>query len=418
MTTTRRATMAAIGALGAGAALTGSALAVGEHEDDERAQEETDDEVPDAVAAVRIAHFSPDAPAIDVYVDGEQVLQSIAYDEVSPYLEVEPGTADLTITAAGDSEAVVFEDSVYFGRAFYTVAAIGELEGETFNPLILTDAGSSLVRLVHASPDAPAVDVVGNDGAMDLFENVSFGSATNYVALPAGSYALDVLPAADGNGEPDAGGEAPEYDSLEEADTGDDGADVGGNESETYENETATADNETATAGNETASVGNETTSADNETETGTDGTGVDDEPETGDGETATEDDGENGADDSGQADEAVASFEVTLEQGGAYTVAAIGYLEGTEGDAAFDVTVTEDGPMAVLSEAEDGGYSDDTEPSDEAGADEQTAPTDDEMDDNESTDDGMADNETATADNETATADNETATADNESDY
>lgn len=390
--------MAAIGALGAGAALTGSALAVGQHEDDERAQdEETDDEVPDAVAAVRIAHFSPDAPEIDVYIDGERVLQSVAYDEVSPYLEVEPGTAELTITAAGDSEAVVFEESVYFGRAFYTVAAIGELEGETFSPLILTDAGSSLVRLVHASPDAPAVDVVGNDGAMELFENVSFGTATNYVALPAGSYALDVLPAADGNGELDAGGEAPNYDSVEEDDPGDGRTAVGGNESETADNESVTADNETATAGNETVS-------ATNETETDTDGTGIDDDMETGDSEMDTEDGGENGSDDSGQADEAVASFEVTLEQGGAYTVAAIGYLEGDEGDAAFDVTVTEDGPMAVLSEAEDGEYSGDTEPSDGADADGET----DSDEQTEPTDDGMSDNETATADNETATAGNE----------
>ncbi|SFS70412.1 protein of unknown function [Halostagnicola kamekurae] len=343
--------MAAIGALGAGATLTGSALAVGEHEDDERAQDEGSDEVPDAVAAVRIAHFSPDAPAVDVYVDGERVLQSISYDEVSPYLEIEPGAAELTITAAGDSETVVFEDSVYFGRAFYTVAAVGELEDESFSPLILTDAGSSLVRLVHASPDAPAVDVVGNDGAMELFENVSFGTATNYVALPAGSYALDVLPAADGNGEPDAGGEAPDYDSVEGVETGG-GTAVGGNESETDGNESVAAGNETAIDGNETATAGNETATGTNDGETGVDDTAA----ETGD--------------DSGRTDEAVASLEVTLEQGGAYTVAAIGYLEATDDETAFDVTVLEDGPMAVLSEAEESGSSGDAGSSDETGGD------------------------------------------------
>ncbi|WP_050051333.1 DUF4397 domain-containing protein [Halostagnicola sp. A56] len=373
MTTTRRATMAAIGALGAGATLTGSALAVGEHEDDERSQEETDEEVPDAVAAVRVAHFSPDAPAVDIYVDGERVLQSISYDEVSPYLEIEPGEAELTITAAGDSEAVVFEDSVYFGRAFYTVAAVGELEADTFSPLILTDAGSSLVRLVHASPDAPAVDVVGNDGAMELFENVSFGTATNYVALPAGSYALDVLPAAGGSGEPDAGGEAPDYDSIEGGDTGDDGTDTSWNES-TDDNETATAGNETATAGNETAA----------ETDTGeTDGD--DTTMETGDG--------------SSQTDDAVASLEVTLEQGGAYTVAAIGYLEAADDEPEFDVTVLEDGPMAVLSEAEESGSSDDAGASDETGV-ESGAGTD--------STDGTTAAESETTGNET-TADNET---------
>lgn len=393
--------MAAIGALGAGATLTGSALAVGEHEDDERAQDEGSDDVPDAVAAVRIAHFSPDAPAVDVYVDGERVLQSISYDEVSPYLEIEPGEAELTITAAGDSEAVVFEDSVYFGRAFYTVAAVGELEDDSFSPLILTDAGSSLVRLVHASPDAPAVDVVGNDGAMELFENVSFGTATNYVALPAGSYALDVLPAADGNGEPDAGGEAPEYDSVAGAETGEDGTAVGGNESETDGNEsvaagnetaiggneTATADTETSSAGNETATAGNETATAGNETATGTN-----------DGETGIDDTAAGTGDDTGRTDDAVASFEVTLEQGGAYTVAAIGYLEAADDEAEFDVTVLEDGPMAVLSEAEENGSPDDAGASDETGVD-SGAGTD--------SADGTTAAESETSGNET-TADNE----------
>lgn len=199
MTQTRRGTLKALGAAGGFAATGGTVYATGEHEDDERDDEKNDDEDEPATphTAVRVAHFSPDAPNVDVLVDGQQVISDLAYDELTPYLEIEPGTYTVTITAAGDPDAVVFEDDLWLGRAYYTIAAIGELEAETFQPLVLRDAGSALVRLAHAAPDAPAVDVYFNRSEYPFIEDVSFGEATNYLALPAASYTLDVRPAGD-----------------------------------------------------------------------------------------------------------------------------------------------------------------------------------------------------------------------------
>lgn len=206
MPVTRRTAIKAVGAASGLAAATGTVYAKGKHEDDERDEKKKPDEKkepkPDEKkepappeAAVRVAHFSPDAPNVDVYVDGEQVLADVAYGDVSPYLEVPPGTYTVTITAAGDPGTVAFEGDVTIESAFYTVAAIGELGATTFEPLVLVDAGSALVRLVHASPDAPAVDVYANDQL--VFENAAFGESTAYVAVPAGAYTLDVRPAGD-----------------------------------------------------------------------------------------------------------------------------------------------------------------------------------------------------------------------------
>ena len=47
-----------------------------------------------------------------------------------------------------------------------------------------------MVRVIHASPDAPAVDVWVN-GAVAI-EDLAFGSATDWIALPAGSYDVAV----------------------------------------------------------------------------------------------------------------------------------------------------------------------------------------------------------------------------------
>ncbi|MFA9503988.1 DUF4397 domain-containing protein [Natrinema sp. H-ect1] len=237
-----------MGIAGGLTAASGTAFAVGEYKDDERSVDgKSDDDGSTGTqgAAVRIAHFSPDAPNVDVYVAGDRVLADVAYGDVSPYLEIDPGTYTVMITAAGDPETVAFEGDVTFGAAFYTVAAIGELEADTFQPAVLVDAGSALVRLVHASPDAPAVDVYA-DGE-PVFEDVAFTDATDYVPVPAGARTVSVRP---------AGGEA------------------------------------------------------------------------------------------------AVASFDVTLERGTAYTAYAIGYLEPpTADDPMFAVEPTVDGPMADADE-------------------------------------------------------------------
>lgn len=199
MTVSRRTTIRAIAAAGGLGTVSGPVLASG--------RDSSEAPSDDMGAAVSVAHFSPDAPNVDVYVDDERVLADVAYGTVSEYLELQPGTYTVTITAAGDPGTVAFEGPVELDRAFYTIAAIGELGAQTFEPLVLVDveeapAGASLVRLVHASPDAPAVDVFADDAP--LFQNASFGENTEYVEVQPGTYTLDVFPAG-AAGDPAAG---------------------------------------------------------------------------------------------------------------------------------------------------------------------------------------------------------------------
>src|SRR6476619_3635042 len=54
-------------------------------------------------------------------------------------------------------------------------------------------AGSGFVRVVHASPDAPAVDIY-LDGTPAI-KALAFGAATDFIPLPAKSYKVDIRPA-------------------------------------------------------------------------------------------------------------------------------------------------------------------------------------------------------------------------------
>ncbi|WP_254532015.1 DUF4397 domain-containing protein [Natrinema gelatinilyticum] len=200
MQVSRRTAMKAMGAAGGLTAASGVAMAIGEHPDDKRPkpdEKSMNDEKPaeSPGAAVRVAHFSPDAPNVDVYVDGNQVLSNVAYGDVSPYLEIEPGTYTVKITAAGDPGTVAFEGDVTLQPAFYTIAAIGELGASSFEPLVLLDAGSALARVIHTVPDAPTVDIYVEDEL--LFEGLSFGESTDYAALPAGTFTVSIRPAGD-----------------------------------------------------------------------------------------------------------------------------------------------------------------------------------------------------------------------------
>jgi predicted RNA-binding protein len=173
-------------------------------DDDDDDTDETDDtDDPEADSSLRVAHLSPDAPNVDVYVDGDAVLEDVPFRTVSDYLDLPAGSYDVKITAAGDPDTVVFDETLELPAGAFTAAALGELadENQPFDVGVfeddLSDPGSDArIKLVHASPDAPNVDVtVGGD---PLFEDVPFGAAGT-VEVPAGDYKLQVRPATEDN---------------------------------------------------------------------------------------------------------------------------------------------------------------------------------------------------------------------------
>jgi hypothetical protein len=150
-----------------------------------------------ATAMLRVVHASPDAPAVDVYLDGILALESFDYGKGTGYLTVPAGERRISITAAGAAETVVFDAPVALDAGHsYTVIATGLLAGEPgFAPLVLADrlglpaAGKARVRFVHASPGTPAVDVALAGGPV-LFANVAYRE-DGELEVDAGTYDLE-----------------------------------------------------------------------------------------------------------------------------------------------------------------------------------------------------------------------------------
>lgn len=148
-------------------------------------------------AQVRVAHLSPDAPEVDVRVNGNLVLESVPFTTVSGYLELPGGEYQFEVTPAGATEPVVIDAVVTVeDNQSYTIAATGSLAAEDLQPVVLVDdreadPAQARVRFVHTSPDAPAVDVAVAGGPV-LFENVSFRESTDVVSVDPGTYDLEV----------------------------------------------------------------------------------------------------------------------------------------------------------------------------------------------------------------------------------
>ena len=153
-------------------------------------------------AKVRVGHFSPDAPAVDVYANGGAILTDVPFGVLSDYLEVPAGTYTIEVVAAGADPAdgaVIGPVDLDFGAGtMTTVAATNSLEN--IEAQVIADApmpqdGIAQVRVVHFSADAPAVDIA-LDGGDVVVENLEYPNATEaYLDLPEGEYDLEIRPA-------------------------------------------------------------------------------------------------------------------------------------------------------------------------------------------------------------------------------
>ena len=87
---------------------------------------------------IRLAHLSPNTPAVDVYLysfgdpDARMVLHHVAYGDVSPYLAVPGGDYSVAMRGAGASptSAPVLSASIKVATgSAYTALAVGPRSG-------------------------------------------------------------------------------------------------------------------------------------------------------------------------------------------------------------------------------------------------------------------------------------------------
>ena len=144
---------------------------------------------------IRVWHLSPDAPAVDVYVNGSKAVSNVAFRSASGYLTLPAGKYDVRINVANSNTVVLSQEITLARGEAYTAVALGSAAqpaaGARFTVDALRDATSgALVRALHAIPNASAVTVYVNGQA--VAPSLGTLAATPYLTLDPGRYTVAV----------------------------------------------------------------------------------------------------------------------------------------------------------------------------------------------------------------------------------
>jgi len=165
---------------------------------------------------LRVVHAAPSAPAVDVFLTAPdasiatgQPAGSLGFKQSLGPLEVSAGTYRVRLTPAGNRGTVVYDSgsiSLVPGRNLLITAIENTGPGASPVKLLVYDgavtalaydvATPAALRVVHASANAPAVDVVANDGfAAPLVQDLTFPRFTGYLNVPPATYNVKVTAA-------------------------------------------------------------------------------------------------------------------------------------------------------------------------------------------------------------------------------
>src|SRR5580698_1331785 len=152
---------------------------------------------------IRLAHLSPNTPAVDVYLysfDNSKamiVLHHVAYGTVSPYEAVQAGDYSVAMRAAGassTSQPVLSTSVTVKADHAYTVAGMGPESGlrlQVMDDDLTTPPGKALVRVIQASLKQQTVKVTC--GGKTIVPKASFASVSSYQAIPAGTWTMAAI---------------------------------------------------------------------------------------------------------------------------------------------------------------------------------------------------------------------------------
>jgi len=151
-----------------------------------------------ADACVRLIHASPDAPAVDVYVNGSIVVENLAFGAGTDFVALQAGDdREVQIVSTGNPiDDSILDNSIDLdeGKAYEIIVSNMVADIETITKdvdLSAVPEGQTRLRLIHAAPDVDGIDMVVTDGP-ELFTGVDFKDVTDYQTIDAGTYDVQI----------------------------------------------------------------------------------------------------------------------------------------------------------------------------------------------------------------------------------
>ncbi len=156
------------------------------------------------VATMRFIDASPDAPGLDFYENGTAIAYNIGFGTISSYIAFAPGTYAISTDKASTKTQLTTSNGSLANMKQYTtlISNVNASLQETILQDQNTPAPTSTisVRVLDEATKVASVDVYlvpssGNLGtSAPIATGLSFGSNTGYINVPAGTYAIAVVP--------------------------------------------------------------------------------------------------------------------------------------------------------------------------------------------------------------------------------
>ncbi|ACA88863.1 DUF4397 domain-containing protein [Shewanella woodyi] len=162
----------------------------------------------DAGTNLRVIHAVADAPAVDVFLDGNTTpaVDMLSFKQATGFLNVPEGAHTVTVAADADNSVVVInaaEVELEQGRS-HSVFAVGSLTDSDISPLVVVEnprriATAAKLNVTHTSYSAGNVDIyltATNDisDATPALSDVPFKATSGALSIAAGDYVVSVTP--------------------------------------------------------------------------------------------------------------------------------------------------------------------------------------------------------------------------------
>jgi hypothetical protein len=150
-------------------------------------------------ADLRFVLASPDAPGVNILIDGKTVATNMGPGSSTGYIMVTSGSRHIQLEPATGSTTPILDEKLSIGNlANQTLLVTGPVAA--IKPIVLTDGGTTAVtgdgyvRVFNASSTIGSSDAyivpagTSLTGVKAVASNLSFDQATGYQAVGAGNY--------------------------------------------------------------------------------------------------------------------------------------------------------------------------------------------------------------------------------------
>lgn len=162
----------------------------------EATAEATAEMMTDQRVHVRFAHFAPDAPAVQVSLNGEvdTEMEALEYPSMSDWMTFDMGTLTIAVLPEGGSEAEAVLGPTELNLlpgTWQTIAVIGTMGASSLNAVVVQEAydspfpGTGGLTFLNALEGSPSVDFHRGD--------VVFYAAIDYPAMDGGGFFSSLL---------------------------------------------------------------------------------------------------------------------------------------------------------------------------------------------------------------------------------